>query len=330
MCRSRTPLEPGLKLVVTLRYLATGNSYKSLEYSFRVSNSTISQFIPRVCTAIYEEYREELFGLPNDDDGWRALASDFSSKWNFHHCVGAIDGKHIEIKKPAKSGSIYYNYKGYFSFILLAIVDAEYKFLWCNTGAEGSASDAGVFNGSRLRTALEEERIVFPAPEPLPGDDRDMPYFLVGDDAFGLRKWMMKPYSAKHLSHSERIFNYRMSRARRVVENAFGILANRWRCLLTCLQQEPQNGIKVVEACCTLHNLLRVRRPRLQANEVDREDDQGNLVPGAWRANVQLTDPDPGAGGRPNYEGKVQRNYLKDYYNSDVGRVPWQDHIVNM
>lgn len=88
LCRSRTPLEPGLKLVVTLRYLATGNSYKSLEYSFRVSNSTISQFIPQVCAAIYEEYREELFGLPQNNKGWRALASEFSTKWNFHHCVG--------------------------------------------------------------------------------------------------------------------------------------------------------------------------------------------------------------------------------------------------
>ena len=77
----------------------------------------------------------------------------------------------------------------------LAIVDAAYKFIWCNTGAAGSASDhAGVLNGSRLRTSLEEERIAFPDPEPLPGDDRDMPYFLVGDDAFVLRKWMMKPY----------------------------------------------------------------------------------------------------------------------------------------
>ena len=214
--------------------------------------------------------------------------------------------------------------------MLLVIVDADYKFIWCNTGAAGSASYAGVFNGSRLRTFLKEERIAFPDPEPLPGDDRNMPYFLVGDDAFGLWKWMMKPYSAKHLSHSQRVFNYRLSRARRAVENAFGILENRWRCLLTCLQQEPQNVISVVEACFTLHKLIRVRRPRLVANEVDHEDDQGNLVPGSWRANVQLTDTEPGAGSRPNFEGKVQHNYLKDYYNSDVGCLPWQDQIVNM
>ena len=253
---------------------------------------------------------------------------------------------HVRIKKPAKSGSMYYNYKGYFSLILLAIVDADYtdyKFIWCNTGVPGSASDAGVFNGSRLRTSIEEGRITFPDPEPLPSDDNDMPYFFIGDDAFALRKWMMKPYSDRHLSHSQTVFNYtysfqlyfqlyylyRLSRARRVVENAFGILANRWRCILTCIELQPRNVIHVVEAAFILHNLLRMRQPRLSGNEVDCEDGQGNLIPGAWRQNMQLTDTEAATTGRPNYEGKVQRNYLMDYYNSDIGRVPWQDDIVN-
>ena len=329
-CRSRGPLKPGLKLVIKLRYLATGNSYKSLEYSFRVSNCTISLFVPQVCSAIYNEYREELFGLPENSAQWRALAEKFGSRWNFHHCCGAIDGKHIEIKRPAHSGSEYFNYKGYFSVILLAVVDADYKFLWCCTGGSGSASDAGVFNGSRLKTALEEDRLSFPDPCPLPGDDEDIPYFFVGDDAFALRKHMMKPFSARSLSDSERIFNYRLSRARRVVENAFGILAQRWRCILGCMHQHPVNVVKVVEACTTLHNLIRTRQPRLQAREVDQEDDQGNIVPGAWRANVQLTEIDAATRGRPNYEGKKIRNYLMDYYNSDIGRVAWQDRIVNM
>ena len=321
-------MEPGLKLVITLRYLATGNSYKSLEYDFRVANSTISLFIPQVCQAIYDEYKEEVFTMPEDTDGWREVANKFSTRWNFHHCLGAIDGKHIEIKKPRKSGSIYYNYKGYFSIILLAIVDADYKFLWCNIGAPGSASDVGVFNGSRLRPALEAGTLSWPDPEPLPGDDRDMPYFLVGDDAFPLRKWMVKPYGLRGLTHRERVFNYRCSRARRVVENGFGILANRWRCLLTSLEQHPPTCTNIVECSVTLHNLIRQRHPRLQPNEVDREDDDGNIVPGAWRANAILTENDARGAGRPNHKGKVQRNYLSDYYNSDIGRLPWQDHIV--
>ena len=187
-----------------------------------------------------------------------------------------------------------------------------------------------MFNGSRIKTALEEDQLSIPNPSPLPGDDRDIPFFLFGDDAFAPRKYMMKPFSVRDLSHSQRIFNYRLSRARRVVENAFDILTQRWRCILSCMHQHPVNVVKVVEACTTLHNLISTRITLLQANEVGREDDQGNVVPGAWCANIQLTDTDAMAAGRPNFEGKQIRNYLMDYYNSDIGRLPWQDRIVNM
>ena len=123
-----------MKLVITLRFLARGNSYRSLAFSFRVAHNTISLFIPEVCTAIFEEYKDELFTVPSTPDAWRAVADNFSLCWNFHHCCGAIDGKHIEIKKPGKSGSLFYNYKGYFSIILLAVVDSDYKFLWASVG----------------------------------------------------------------------------------------------------------------------------------------------------------------------------------------------------
>ena len=321
-------MEPGLKLVITLRFLATGDSYHSLEYSFRVAHNTIAKFVPEVCNAIYEEYKQELFTLPASVDEWKEVAKQFASRWNFHHTCGAIDGKHVAIKKPRQSGSLYYNYKGYFSIILLGVVDGNYSFLWCKVGANGSASDAGVFNQSTLRRALETNRIGLPPPEPLPGDDRDLPYFFVGDDAFPLREWMMKPFSRRTMSHRERVFNYRTSRARRVVENAFGILAHRWRCLLTTLQICPVKATTVVQGCFTLHNYLRKRRPGVQAPDLDQEDDMGNVVPGAWRQGVQMADPNPVVGQRVTREGKRLRNYLADYYCSDIGRLPWQDRVI--
>ncbi|XP_001183009.2 uncharacterized protein LOC753666 [Strongylocentrotus purpuratus] len=161
--RSRRPLEPGLKLAITLRFLATGNSYRFLAYDFRVAHNSISTFVPEVCSDIYEEYKEEMFNMPSTQDEWKAVARRFGTRWNFHHCCGAIDGKHIAIKKPNKSGSLYYNYyKRFCSVVLLAIVDANYSFLWCKVGANGSSSDAGVFNESTLRGALEDNTIVFP------------------------------------------------------------------------------------------------------------------------------------------------------------------------
>lgn len=282
----RTPLEPGLKLAMTLRYMATGNSYRSLAYSFRVPHNTISGFVPEVAQAIVDEYLGETMQTPSTPDGWRQVADRFRVRWNYHHGCGAIDGKHVAIKAPKNTGTKHYNYKGYFSIVLLGVVDGNYKFLWADVGAEGSASDAGIFNNGPLRGDLEEKRLGFPDPEPLPGDDHDIPYFLVGDDAFPLRPWMMKPYGGRVLDHDERIFNYRTSRARRVVENAFGILAHRWRVLLTTIQLLPRRAQKVTCGCIVLHNLMRDRYPGLHAADLDQDDGHGNIIPGAWRQNA--------------------------------------------
>ena len=127
----------------------------------------------------------------------------------------------MAIRCPKNGGSLYYNYKGFHSVILLALVDAKYKFLWVDVGTNGSSSDAQIFNDCDLCSGIVDGTLDIPDAESLPGDDRDIPYFLIGDDAFSLRTWLMKPFSARGLPDKERIFNYRLSCARRVVENAF-------------------------------------------------------------------------------------------------------------
>lgn len=223
----RDPLCPGLKVAITLRYLASGNSYKSLAYGFRVAANTIVKVVPEVCQAIYDNYHETAFKCPTNAVDWKEVATGFTNKWNFHHCCGCIDGKHVRIQAPPHSGSQFYNYKGFYSVIMLAVVDANYKFMYVDVGAFGADSDAGIFKECGLYRALDNDFAGLPPSEPLPDGDTNIPYFLVGDDAFGLRSWMMKPHSKRELTSGQRIFNYRLSRARRIVENAFGILANR-------------------------------------------------------------------------------------------------------
>lgn len=328
--RSRPALDPGLRLVVTLQFLASRMSYQSLEYAMRVAKNTICLLVPEVCAAIYEEYHGELLRLPTSPDEWRQVAHKFATRWNFPNAVGAIDGKHVAIKKPANSGSLYYNYKGFFSLVLLAVVDADYKFMWASVGAEGSASDCGIFNRSSLGEALEDQTLGLPEPAPLPGDDRPMPFHLIGDDAFPLRPWMMKPFAARGLDNRERIFNYRLSRARRIVENAFGILVQRWAVLQTTIALQPRRTVAVVKACLVLHNLIRVRKPRLASGEVDTEDIDGNVIPGEWRRHHQLTACEPTGGNRSSREAKVVRSYLADYFMGDAGSVPWQQAMVDV
>ena len=130
----REPLSVGLKLAIMLKYLATGDSYKSLAYGFWVAPNTIVSIVTEGCQAIYDHYHETVFKCPTTEDEWKEVASVFSDKWNFHHC---IDGKHVRIQAPPHSGSQYYSYKGYYSIIMLAVVDANYvyvcgrRFLWC-------------------------------------------------------------------------------------------------------------------------------------------------------------------------------------------------------
>ena len=231
----RPPLDPALKLNITLRFLATGDSYRDLEYQFLVAHNTISKFIPEVCEAVVDEYRDEQMNTPSTPAGWMEKERGFAEKWQWHHCCGAIDGKHVKIIKPDKAGSNFFCHKGFHSIILLGVVDSNYKFTWADVGTPGSESDCGVFNVSSMEPALREGTLGLPDPAPLPGDNRNTPYFLVGDDTFPLRTWMMKPYPHRYLEHEQEIFNYRCSRGRRVVENAFGILAARWRCLHTTM-----------------------------------------------------------------------------------------------
>jgi hypothetical protein len=173
----------------------------------------------QVCKAIYDTFEGDAMRCPNTPEEWLSVSEAFERKWQFPHAVGALDGKHVRIRNPAKGGSQYYNYKGYFSIVMLALVDADYRFLWLQIGVPGSSSDAQIFNSCALRDAIVDGSINFPPAQPLATaiDKTPVPYFLIADDAFALQPWLQKPYSGRHLDREQRIFNYRLSRARRVV-----------------------------------------------------------------------------------------------------------------
>ena len=191
----RRPLEVGERIAITLRYLTTGETFRSLAFQFRLGNSTVSQLIPQVCEAIIREYGPEVMPLDRSPEDWKNVAEDFECIWNFPHVLGAIDGKHVAITCPPHGGSMFYNYKKFHSIVFLAIVDANYKFLDVDIGRDGSASDAQVFNHSEMKEAIESGDANLPAPERIHPDDGHVPYYFIGDDTFALKTWLMKPYS---------------------------------------------------------------------------------------------------------------------------------------
>ncbi|XP_048755473.2 uncharacterized protein LOC125666342 [Ostrea edulis] len=325
----REPLNEGLKLAATLRHLVSGTMYSDMQYGWRVPGNTLSVVVREVCQAICEEYADEVMTAPSTPDGWRQLSDGFYWRWNFPHCLAAIDGKHVAIRKPPLSGSLYYNYKGFFSIILLAIVDSDYKFVWCDVGGYGSSGDAQIYNNSEFKELVEDGSVNFPNPDPLPHDNVDMPYFLVGDDAFSLAKNMMKPYGQRDLSREQRILNYRLSRARLVSENAFGIISNRFQILASKMNHLPSTARLIVKTCCILHNLMRMHYPVMNNALIEHDEIRGNPVPGARRRGRNLHDTVIVTGNNnQNKDGKKIRNLLKHWCNSEVGSVPWQDRMV--
>jgi hypothetical protein len=126
-------------------------------------------------------------------------------------------------------------------------------------GSSGRNADGGVFAESEFGKALENENLHLPQPGSLPKKPTDRcPYLFIADDAFPLKKWLMKPHPGKFLSEEKKIFNYRLSRARQVIENAFGIAAARWRVLRKPIQASARKVASITKATCALHNYLMI------------------------------------------------------------------------
>ena len=181
-------------------------------------------------------------------EDWKVIEQKFSTKWNFPNCVGALDGKHIVITASWNSGSLYFNYKGTFSLVLMALVDADYRFIFVDIGDYGSNADGSVFKNCLFGQALINGQLNIPPPKPLPHfpEGGPLPLVIVADEAFPLRVDLMRPYprgrTANTLPKDQQVFNYRLSHARRIVENAFGILAQRWRVYNRRIHLKPENA----------------------------------------------------------------------------------------
>ena len=170
--------------------------------------------------------------------------------------VGAIDGKHVVIEAPAKSGTLHHNYKGTFSIVLLAVCDAKYNFTLVDVCQCGSNNGRGVLAQSKISSVFENNTLNLPESEVLPGTNLDISYFLVGDEIFPLKPWLLRPYPGRLLQLLEMIYNYHHSRARIIIENAFEILRGRWRIFSHPIKASVQNTERYVMACLCLHNYL--------------------------------------------------------------------------
>ncbi|KAJ8881855.1 hypothetical protein PR048_018341, partial [Dryococelus australis] len=238
----------GLALVPD-KYLATGCSMTDLHYSFALGRSTVGGIVKYVCQEIWSSMKEMC--IPQlTQENWLNVAAGFDSRANFHNCLGAIDGKYIRAIQPKQSGSLNFNYKKFFSIVLLAVCDADFTFTYIDIGSYGRTNDYFISK----QTPLYKRMITVPV---------IAPFVLVGDEAFGLSENVLRPYGGDNLSDKKKIFNYLLSRARRYIECIFRMLANKWRILHRPMHVGIELAVDIVTACCILHNFM-ATSPRIQ------------------------------------------------------------------
>lgn len=292
--------------------MATGCSFAELHYIFRIGVSTVAEIVREVCAAIWFCLKKLCLPEPTKEK-WLQIAKDFFRRSNFPHCLGAIDGKHIRIVAPANSGSMCFNYKGFFSTVLLAVCDSAYKFVLIDVGAYGKFGDSAIFQNSNFYKNMQENRLNIPEPTPISeSSDVCLPYVFVGDEAFALSRNLMRPYARKDLNVTKRTFNYRHCRARRYVECTFGILANKWRIFHKPINVNMDLVNDIVKSACVLHNFVRDRDGYLF------EDTLNNPLTETIAADSVR---------RNNRTALSYRDLFADYFTTE-GRLEWQDNYI--
>ncbi|XP_044160431.1 protein ALP1-like [Bufo gargarizans] len=196
----RRCVSPAERLLLTIRFLASEESFSSLHFQFRLGISTVSIIVKETCRVLWDQLHDKFIPHPTRQH-WSEIAEKYWDICQFPNCIGAVDGKHIRIITPQGTGSEFHNYKKYFSIILMAIADAEYRFVAVDVGAYGRTNDSMVFKNSYMGRSLYNREFDFPQPQPLPGTDAPpMPFVLVGDEAFQMCGNLLKPYSSRGLN----------------------------------------------------------------------------------------------------------------------------------
>lgn len=199
----------------------------------------------------------------------------------------------------------------------MTLVDSTYKFVYfdCNP----LLSKEGVFNNCDLSAAINTFN--FPSAEPLPGRENPVPYVIVSNDAFSLKPYLLKPYQEFSVPNS--VFNTRLKKARKVSENVFGIIANRFRILREPMKLGPEKTASIVSAICVLHNFLMSRESQFYAPEGTFDTDEQD---GEWRIlgmpDSNLLELDQETAPNIDSNAKYIRDEFRDYFVSGRNSQP--------
>ena len=203
----------------------------------------------------------------------------------------------------------------------MVAVGPEYEVIFADVGMNGRMSDGGNWARNQFRALLTDmgNPLNIPDAQPLPGSNQPVPYVAVGDDAFALTTSMLKPYPLSSLTTEQRIFNYRLSRMRRISENVLGIMAQKFRVLRNVMLVGPEKATTIVMAIMVLHNFLRSDKCYINPANIDED-----VCTDTAQSTSSWLDLPPLIHGQ-NYskDAKEIRNEFCNYFNLE-GAVNWQ------
>ncbi|XP_056155569.1 uncharacterized protein zmp:0000000634 isoform X2 [Lampris incognitus] len=257
----REPIEPRRRLAVALWWFATACEYRTIASLFGVGISTVCILVREVTAAILRNLYRRFVSLPAGQHLDDTIAG-FEQR-GYPQCGGVLDGTHIPVIPPRDNPADYCNTKGWHSIILQAVVDHNYCFTDINAGCPGGTHDVQVLASSDLYRVAEvlQDGYLFPREKSRFVNNVEIPVHLISDPAYSLKRWLVNGYSKQQqLTEDQQKFNIRLSSAWMVVEDAFGRLKGRWRCLMKQNDVDLKIMPDIVAACCVLHNLCELNK----------------------------------------------------------------------
>lgn len=243
---------------VAIWWLANGGSYRSTGQVFGISAEIVGRII--------HDFVGSLVHLRNKFIIWPIMDNCSETVKTFQklsllpNIFGAVDGTHVQIMAPSNSTLDFFDRKQRYSIGCQAVCDGNLRFLSVSAGYPGSVHDSRILRNSWLFQEANNESILA-APIFHLNENIGLKPYLVGDAAYPLFSWLIKPFQqTKHLAYSQQQFNVELSRARVCIERAFGVLKGRWRVLLGKVCLEPSFVADIFVACAVLHNICQERR----------------------------------------------------------------------
>ncbi|KAK6750405.1 hypothetical protein RB195_002403 [Necator americanus] len=249
------PIGARQRLCIYLRFVGNGFNFTNLSEEFSCGKATVSAIVSEVMEAIIESETHNAFP-PITRQYLEKVAEKTQELYDYPRAVGFLDGRHVAIKKPNGGIEEYLNYKNFQSIVLLAICDADYRFLLFDVGLPGNLGDASVFRSSSIFTFFNECDDLFPETADL-GSVGPVQYHILTDDGLGQGVRYIEPFPGRSAdTGSKQRFNKKHGCARRVIDIAFEMLQRRFAVLQKPLQLEPNRGGRLVTSLLILHNLV--------------------------------------------------------------------------